>query len=653
MPPFFLSLPAVAQEGVVEVDEERVTASRYEEDRDRSPGSVTVVHAEELTGEMRTLPDMIERVPGLHVIRARGRGTYTVASVRGSTSSQVTVYVDGVLADLESEAAVDLSAIPASSVERVEVYKGYVPSRYPKAGIGGVIDIVTRKPDRSETTLSAGVGSFGTVEGGISWMGPVAGGDMLAAFHYRGSKGGFPYHNDNGTPYNPTDDYDAHRKGNAFDAGDALLKWSDDHWDVRLAWTRMDRDLPAPAPGMDKDGSPKGATLDTQRWEASVARRQRSGAVEWGWRVDWLKQDKTYDDPHDLMGGWGEQHNEYRAERFSAALDAAWAMGSRHWMEAALTWTNETLDAGGDIVSTFGGRDHFSRTTWRAAIQDTIDLSGDGSLLLTPSLRWDDVDGEGELGWAAALTKQIGSDWTVKASFGRYARAPGLYETYGDGATIRPSRDLRWETGTQWDLGVLWNDFAHEGAAARYSLGLTYFGRRTDDLIEFIMADPRYGVYRNIAKAEVHGLELEGTAAWGPWSLALSATWMDARNRTSGDYRDGSRLPNAPEWAAMARLSRRFTDRSGADRGSAFVEAQFTGDNYFDQDELVLYDDLFLLNAGVKWKFHERAELSLGVDDILDAGPDVGLKAVHNGPARMSWYPLAGRSFYMTLRWTF
>ena len=662
-PPFMLPFgvsSALAQESggpeepkIVEIGEERVTASRYEEDRDRSPGSVTVVHASELAGEMQTLPDMLERVPGLHVIRARGRGAYTVASVRGSTSSQATVYVDGVLANLESEAAVDLSAIPAGSVDRIEVYKGYIPSRFPRAGIGGVINVVTRKPDKPETTLSAGFGSFGAIEGGVSHAAPLGGGDLLAAFHYSGSKGDFPYRNDNGTPYNGEDDYDARRRDNGFDAADLLLKWEDAHWSARLAWTRMDRDLPSSAPGMDKPESPRSATLDTDKWEAAVSRRQKNGPVDWGWRLEYLRQDKLYRNPNNLLGGWGEQRNEYETRRVAAGADAAWAMGSRHYLEAGLAWSNETLDAEGDIVETFGGRSHFSRSVWRFALQDTIDLSGDGTLLLTPSIRWDSVDGEGDFSWAAALTKQMGPDWTLKASFGRYARAPNLYELYGDGAAIRPNRDLNWETGTQWDLGVLWNNFNHEGAAARYSLGLTYFGRRTGDMIEFVMADPRYGVYRNIAEAEVHGLELEGTAQWGPWSLALSATWMDARNRTGGDYREGSRLPNAPEWAAAARLTRALTDRKGTDRGSAFVEAQFTGDNYFDQDGLVLYDDLFLLNAGVKWKFCGNAELALGVNDILDNGPDVKLRAARNGPERMSWYPLAGRSLYVMLRWTF
>ncbi len=649
---FILPLSAFALP--VELEEEVVSASAFEEDRDRSPGSVTVVRTDDVKGEMQSLPDLLERVPGLHVIRARGRGAYTVASVRGSSSSQVAVYVDGVLQNLGSEAAVDLSAIPVDEVDRIEVYRGYIPARFPEAGIGGVINIVTRAPDgRGRTTLTAGVESFGTFGGSLARSGTLGDGRFLASVGYKRSTGDFPYRNDNGTPYNTGDDYDAHRQNNGYGMTDLLFKWEDDAWSARVAWSRNDRELPAPAPGMDLPSSPRGGTLDTDKWDLSLGRRQRWGAVDWGWRLEYLTQDRVWDNPDNTLGGLDERHNEYRTKRVTGALDASWAWGSRHFLEATVAGSDETLDVDGDIVATFGGRDSFDQTTWKAVLQDSISLTPDGTLLLTPSVRWDASDGDGRATWAVAATKQIGSDWTIRAGYGTYARAPNMYERYGDGATIRPAPNLNWETGTQWDLGVVWNNLKQEKKGADMTLSLTYFGRRTDDLIEFVMAGPRYGVYENVAKARVSGLELEGTVDRGFWSLSFTGTWMRAENETPDSYRDGKRLPNSPEWAAGARLTRRFPDAAGQDRVSAFVEGRFTGDSYFDQAEQVRYDDLFLLNAGVKWAVREDLNLALGVTDALDNGPDVKISAAGPGPDRTAWYPLAGRSFYATLSWSF
>ena len=48
-----------------------------------SPGTVSVVRPDKMQGEQKNLPELLKRVPGLHVVEAKGRGAYTVASVRG------------------------------------------------------------------------------------------------------------------------------------------------------------------------------------------------------------------------------------------------------------------------------------------------------------------------------------------------------------------------------------------------------------------------------------------------------------------------------------------------------------------------------------------------------------------------------------------
>ncbi|MDR1741290.1 MAG: TonB-dependent receptor [Synergistaceae bacterium] len=636
--------PCLAE--TVELDEEVVSASRIDEDRYRSPGSVTVVHADELEGENRSLPDMLEHVPGLNVIRLRGRGAYTVASVRGSTSAQVAVYVDGVLQNTGSDAAVDLSAIPAGEVERVEVYRGYIPARFSEAGMGGVINVVTRAPEsgKARTSVKAGIGSFGEVSFGAAVSGGTGKdkdkGKFLAAVNHAGTRGDFPYRNDNGTPYNTADDYDADRKNNGRDMTDVLLKWEDGGWAARLNWNRDDRDLPLPAPGNDKPTSPRGAELDTDKLELSISNSRRAGAVDWGWSLGWMRRSRVYDNPDGTLGGLGERHNEYITERLSAALNASWSPSERHFVEVLAEWSGETLDARGDIVDMYLGTPRFDQNVWRAVVQDSIALTRDGKLILTPSVRWDSSDGESKTAWAAALEYRPSEPWLFSATFGSYSRAPNLYERYGDGATIRPNAGLKWETGLQWDARAAWHGAVKN---ADVSLSLTYFGRKTDDLIEFIMTSPRYGIYENIAKASVNGVELEGTAVKGPWKLSLSATWMSALNETPDSYREDKRLPNAPLWAWTARVTREFSARL-----SAFVEWRFVGANYFDQNELVRYDDMSLLNVGVKWT-NGDTDVALGVNDLFNDGPGIGLKTTPSAPERMNWYPLEGRSFYLTV----
>lgn len=178
---------------------------------------------------------------------------------------------------------------------------------------------------------------------------------------------------------------------------------------------------------------------------------------------------------------------------------------------------------------------------------------------------------------------------------------------------------------------------------------LTYFGRRSNELIEFVMTDPRYGKYFNIGEAEINGIELEGSLSWEKWDAKLSATWMSAKN-TTGDYRDGKQLPNRPKWEGYARLARRFLKDDAA---TAFVELRYIGENYYDSVETIKMDDIITVGLGLRWKFRENMNIVLGVDDVFDKSPETQMYAVYNGPTRTMWYPLQGRTFYATITWEF
>ena len=631
----------------VVLPEQHVVASPLEEDV-FSPGAVTVVRPEEMQGEQKNLPDLLKRVPGLHVVEARGRGAYTVASVRGSTSAQVAVYIDGTLANLGSEAAVDLSAIPVDDVERIEVYRGYIPSRFNRAAMGGVINIVTRKPKGSEASLTLGVSSYGGARSGLFWSRPLGGGAFSLGVAHERSDGDFAYWNDNDTPYTPEDDYEAKRRNNSFSRTNLLMKWEDESWHARFSWREDDRALPLPAPGFDRPGAqePRGAELDTRQWSLAVGRRRNSGDVEWGWRAEWLDQKKTYDDPDDVIGGWGERHNEYRAQRAGFAVDASLPIGESHFAELLIDYSRETLDVRGDIVQGLGGLDSFAQESLNIHLQDTIALDGTGNFLLTPVLRWNVNDGEGKLSWGAGVIRELENGWSWRASFGSYNRAPNLYERYGDGASIRPAPDLSWEEGTQADVGVQWRG---EVGDLLLAAGATFFARRSNDLIEFVMTSPRYGVYQNVGEARVRGVELESSVERGAWGLFASCTWMDAVNETPGDYRQGKRLPNRPEWEGLLRLSRTL---SGG-RGSLFTEFRYIGEMYFDSAETIRSGNLFTVGVGGKYDLADGLRVVAGVDDLFDQGPETLRLGGGSGPDRTLYYPLQGRTLYLTLHWDF
>ena len=158
-----------------------------------SPGTVTVIRPEEFKGEQKSLPDFLKMVPGVHVREVQGKGQYTTVTVRGSTAAQVGVFVDGVLTNLGGDAAVDISTIPVSNVERIEVYRGYIPARFAGTFIGGVINVVTKKPTGAHGSAEIGPGSFGTKKASVEITAPVGKGSLLFGYNHEARDGDFPY----------------------------------------------------------------------------------------------------------------------------------------------------------------------------------------------------------------------------------------------------------------------------------------------------------------------------------------------------------------------------------------------------------------------------------------------------------------------------
>ena len=657
----FLSamFPSTSPAAVVELPEVRVTASViYDEEEDKylSPGMVTVVRPEEQKGELRDLPDLLVKVPGLRVIRLQGRNGYSVASVRGSASSQVAVYVDGVLMNLQSEAAVDLSAIPVDNVERVEVYRGYVPAKFGAQDMGGVINIVTKTPEKPKTEVLLGLGSFGRWKGVLSHSAALWGGNFFGSIGYETYDGDFKYWNDAGTPYNEADDYEAQRRGNGFDNIDLLLKWQDENWKARASWVRRDRELALIAPNLDRPGTPQrpGALLDTDRTDLSLGRTHTSGAINWEWEIMHTWQNKQYDSRRGTapsqIGAAYVTKSEYDTSRLGISLNASMPAGERHFLEMLAGYSRETLKVHGDVISELQGIDRYDVTDWNINLQDTYALDAAGTFLATPSIRWHEMDGKGHFTWQAALSKEFSHGWTLKSTYGTYARAPNMYERYGDGAFVRTSAgDLEWETGTQFDVGVIWNGVVLRNARANVSLSA--FRRDTDDLIEFFMTDPKYARYTNIVKSEIKGAELEVGLDWEKWNLSFSGTWMEGINKTpdEGSVRYyGMSLPNRPKWSGTAKLTRKFT------KGSIFAEYQYIGENYVDSSEKALFDARNVFNIGAKYDLSPNVHLAIGIDDLFNEADNWKMRPDgYDGPTRMLWYPIEGRSFYLTLNMTF
>jgi outer membrane receptor protein involved in Fe transport len=137
-----------------------------------APASVTVVTREDIRQSAAVaLDDLLRQVPGFSLFR---RASSVVAhptaqglSLRGigpSGTSRALVLVDGVPANDPFGGWVYWSRIPMLSVDQVEIVRGGGSSAWGNYALGGVVNVITRKPAQRAAFFQGSAGSYDTYD---------------------------------------------------------------------------------------------------------------------------------------------------------------------------------------------------------------------------------------------------------------------------------------------------------------------------------------------------------------------------------------------------------------------------------------------------------------------------------------------------------
>ena len=154
-----------------------VTGTRNATDPRHLPMTVTVIERKQLTAQHQSsiLPTTMQQVPGLFVTSRSmmGYGVSTGAAgginLRGITggSGQLMVLIDGHPQYQGIYGHPIADSYQTLMAERVEVLRGPASVLYGSNAMGGVMNIVTRRPvgrDGVATNVSLGAGSYGTLQ---------------------------------------------------------------------------------------------------------------------------------------------------------------------------------------------------------------------------------------------------------------------------------------------------------------------------------------------------------------------------------------------------------------------------------------------------------------------------------------------------------
>jgi vitamin B12 transporter len=506
-----------------EIDREElvVSASRSRNDPKYTASSVTLVSLTELDeSQVVELRTALGREPGVAVVNTGAMGSQSSIFMRGGSSHQTLLFVDGVRMNDRSASYVNfLGGAGVDGLGRLEVLRGPQSGLYGSSAMGGVVAMDTLPVGDGAATgrVVAGGGSFGTWGAGLEGRGGVG------AIGYSAAVG-----------YGETDN---DRPGNAYDA------WS---YNGRVEFA------PAESPIL------LGGTF--------------------------RRQDGTYEEPGstlypfagvvDSANTLGTAFAELRpSDGFTSRLTAA--LHKRDYSFATDFGTSSTANrreildwlntwSASEQLEIVGGA-NYERSRYEVGTDTTRDEVAAGyvsaiyrpvrTLTLTASGRLDDFDSFG-----SAATGRVGAAWNatdstkLRATFGNGFSAPGSDDRFGVpqwGQIANP--DLQAEEVEGWDVGV--DQYLRGGDV---QLGLTVFRHDYRNLFEweYVNFETYEGMTVNRARARTEGVE---TSLAAQITAAIKGrvgyTYLDARNET-----DDVRLVRRPRHLLDAEMTARLAD---------------------------------------------------------------------------------------------
>jgi vitamin B12 transporter len=575
-------------------------------------GAFSVIDVRPLRAEAKVASEVLAAAPGVVVHQRGGLLQSSQLSLRGAASTGVLVLLDGVPLN-GAGGTVDLSRIPLSMVDRVEVLRG-AGARYAPGGLGGVVNVVTRSPE-GEGTAAGGLtfGSFGTALVHASTSSPLLGGQGLLLLHGARSEGGF------GFGFDPTpalDDGRIERRtrlNNDAQLAGALMRYRRSLFEVasvdasaELAFDQ--RGLAGTAQNPTED-----VRMGARRLHTSARATLPLHAGELAARA-WLKRDESRFAGGLFGAALAQRETSVGLEAEGSTLWRGW-----HGLSAV-------AQVGADALTEPGG----ANPSWvrsGVGLSDELLLVG-GRLSLVPSVRAD-LTGpfftfSPKLGARAELPK----GFEVSANAGQAHRPPSFLELYVVQGNLLPNSDLRPERALFADVTV-----AHRSSRSR--VALTAFHALYEDLIAYEYYPPFLARPYNFSAAQVQGLEAEGEVRLATWARA-GAAYTHTRTLNLRDdpryYRQ--ELPYRPRHRLAARVS----------GGPQWLQLRAEGDSqsqqYMNRTNRLALPSRTLLNAGATvraWKAPDL-RLSLDVKNLLDQQAQ-----------DFDGYPLPGRAFYLTL----
>jgi len=671
---------AWAENDVPQMEEVVVTATKIPEKRKDIPNAVIVKDESDIQASgAKSIGELLANEPG---IDWRSNGDFAGAGqeihIRGMRGNGTQVLVNGVNVNSPSLGLADVGKIPLNSIERIEVIKGSGSLLYGSGAMGGVVNILTKRPDRDKMDLKVGAG-YGSQDTYRLWteQGMFAAGDF--GYYLTANRA-------------ETNGFRANSDLRQNDVSLNLVLEKNEGFDVSLYGDYLDRTYGMPgvkpprgtaayyrngkkfyddeAAGLldyseDKDGhmvlEVKGKPLPwigytvkgyyTHMENHNYNRYAYNGTGNENWVTNKVKGTDGHVDVHPFTGATllvGGEYKDFNWKNETHPLDSFGSQTGKTTSRAHLYtrgFFTEAQYRPSEVWKVFAG---IRREEHSVFGSENLPLFG---LIINP---WPDA--------------------ALKVNHGKHFLAPTPNDLYwpADPYT-KGNPDLKPETG--WHTDVTWEQTFLRN---KVFTAVSYFRWDVDDKIQW--EPDANGVFSpiNLAGYEAQGFEAE--IKIGPFydlTLGLSYTYLDAeeenRAYTRQDYGWPPLFPPDFQYTMVSRRAAYTPDALfkgnltyQSDFGlTATATVRYVSDRVVYHTETTVYpdtrtvtytlDSYWTADLMLEQRIKKHYVFSLAVSNLADADYDTHMGNFYDSTMRGFWcrYPGAGRSIFAGLTYEF
>ncbi len=523
---------------------------------EESPFEQTITSKEIEQHDSETISDAIDNMSGINQDLQGGRGESTL-SIRGFDARRIGVFIDGIPVYVPYDGNFDYDRFLTSDIAQIDVAKGFSSVAYGANTMGGVINIISKKPTKAlEGNIKAGIisDSDGSMSRHVESINLGTRQD-----HFYAQLSGVYSDRDH---FRLSDDYSATPSQ---PEGDRLRSKAEDYKisfktgyiandgsEIAVGYAKQNGEKQQPPVTDNAFSKPK--YWDWPYWNKETAYITGQKNLDLGY----LKAVAYYDTSKNSLYAYDDA--SYSTMNFKSSFKSKYddySAGTRleygveldkHFITAAANYKKDShkgydIDKTTDIATL---TEHFVDDTVSLGIEDVYTISPNWQLLGGISYDRKESDkaydknsgkfplalGEQDaLNPQAALIYSIDNTSKMRASISRKTYLPSMKDRYSRKlGTALPNPDLDAETATHYELSYQKNMGAFSGH-------INGFFDRLDDTIQAVIVTPDETQNQNIGSFDHRGIEAELSYKADWLEIGGNYTYISVKNRTDNDIK--------------------------------------------------------------------------------------------------------------------